>query len=536
MLKKLFKIIPNKEKIIYVNFIYIIIAIFELLSLSTLLAFVIKIFAKNSSGIIGYKFLNYESLNTIQNSTLFIALLFFAIIRFILVMYGNFIIKNYSNEVSLKLKISFLKNYFLNYSTELDKNDLLAFFINKIETFARVILDFLIRLGANIILTFAILFFIYLANPKYFFYIVLFVTIYIVLYHIIFSNFLKKLSNSYYKNFNQNISDFNDVIDNLFSIKIYGKQKLYTDKVANLIKDLNKDQLKYYLIQIFPRQFIEFVIILFLVSIYFFIGQDSQVNDVIVYMSLLFFSFIKLMPSIIFFIEFITNTRFFSQPINEILRLKKISTQKHQKKNKLSSLEKIVIKNCSLKIKKINIFSNINKNFEVGDIIGICGPSGSGKTSFVKTLLGLTTFNGKIYYDNIDLRKLNLDTLYHNISYVQQKNYLLNAKLFENITLETDFNKINLKKLKRVVESVDLNKPMKKSVKNFSGGEAQRIAIARALYFNRKIQIYDEATNAIDKFRQNKIIKEIKKQNDKLIFIVSHDPDVLKECNKIINL
>ena len=154
----------------------------------------------------------------------------------------------------------------------------------------------------------------------------------------------------------------------------------------------------------------------------------------------------------------------------------------------------------------------------------------------MKTLLGLTTFNGKIYYDNIDLRKLNLDALYQNISYVQQKNYLLNAKLFENITLETDFNKINLKKLKRVVKSVDLNKPMKNSVKNFSGGEAQRIAIARALYFNRKIQIYDEATNAIDKFRQNKIIKEIKKQNDKLIFIVSHDPDVLKECNKIINL
>ena len=74
-----------------------------------------------------------------------------------------------------------------------------------------------------------------------------------------------------------------------------------------------------------------------------------------------------------------------------------------------------------------------------------------------------------------------------------------------------------------------------KAVK-ISGGERQRIALARAFYSNKKIIILDEATNALDKKIENKIFNYLKKERDKIIIVISHDLSLQKHCNQVIKI
>ena len=74
-----------------------------------------------------------------------------------------------------------------------------------------------------------------------------------------------------------------------------------------------------------------------------------------------------------------------------------------------------------------------------------------------------------------------------------------------------------------------------KAVK-ISGGERQRIALARAFYSNKKIIILDEATNALDKKIENKIFNYLKKEKDKIIIVISHDLSLQKHCNQVIKI
>ena len=192
------------------------------------------------------------------------------------------------------------------------------------------------------------------------------------------------------------------------------------------------------------------------------------------------------------------------------------------------------------------VFKNVSYSFEKGKMYAIKGKSGSGKTTLLSLICGLEKkYLGKIYYEDKDLSKINLDK-YRNsdIGIVfQSYNLLPYLKASENILLSMDINHYKGNKKERVnelLENVGLTKEHgNRKVLRLSGGEQQRVAIARSLSYDPKIIIADEPTGNLDKDTENDILAIFEKlahKEDKCIIIVTHSENVCKKCDVIYEL
>ena len=193
------------------------------------------------------------------------------------------------------------------------------------------------------------------------------------------------------------------------------------------------------------------------------------------------------------------------------------------------------------------VLRDINLSFELGKSYAIKGKSGSGKTTLLSLISGLEKkYEGEILYNGKDLSKMDLDK-YRNsdIGIVfQSYNLLPQFTAEENIILSMDINNMKgIDKKTRAVElmeQVGLSKNLaKRRVLKLSGGEQQRIAIARSLSYNPKIIIADEPTGNLDKETESEILKifnTLAHNNNKCVIIVTHSPNVCDAVDQVYEL
>jgi ABC-type multidrug transport system fused ATPase/permease subunit len=186
---------------------------------------------------------------------------------------------------------------------------------------------------------------------------------------------------------------------------------------------------------------------------------------------------------------------------------------------------------------------------KTNDIVGLIGESGSGKTTLINILLGFSTpTQGKFLVDNKNIYN-NITNWQSLIGYTRQKSFLFNDTIEKNITLSLEnLNIEENKKISAILKVCELEKFSvgKKNINligesnnKISGGQAQRIGIARALYNNPKLLILDEATSEVDKFTENKILNNILNYYNGHITIIltTHRIEsIQKICNKIYKL
>jgi ABC-type bacteriocin/lantibiotic exporter with double-glycine peptidase domain len=210
--------------------------------------------------------------------------------------------------------------------------------------------------------------------------------------------------------------------------------------------------------------------------------------------------------------------------VNKKSEFKKIKMQKNSYFN---------ISNLSFKYQNRNdyLLKNINYKKKLPIFLGILGPSGSGKSTLIDLIMGLVKpTNGGVYINNKNVFSLGKRWM-SNISYVGQNIFLLDDSIKNNITFgEEEFDQ---ELFSKVIKVVKLDKFIKslpekefsiigENGKFVSGGQVQRIAIARALYKNKPILILDEATNSIDLNTEKKIISNIKKLNKSIFIFITH--------------
>ena len=181
-------------------------------------------------------------------------------------------------------------------------------------------------------------------------------------------------------------------------------------------------------------------------------------------------------------------------------------------------------------------------------MIGIIGQSGSGKSTLINLLMGLLTTEKKFIF--IDKNPINeiLNSWQRDIGYVPQSLNLNDESIKNNIAFGIPDHLIDEDKIKKALEFAKLDNLISSKSKGvnsrvgemgsqLSGGQMQRIAIARAVYNDPSILIFDEATSALDSVIENEIINDLKDiKNNKTIILVSHKASTLKYCNKIIEL
>lgn len=208
----------------------------------------------------------------------------------------------------------------------------------------------------------------------------------------------------------------------------------------------------------------------------------------------------------------------------------------------------IKIKNLNKSFGEKQVFTNFNCNIKDGFMTAIIGKSGSGKSTLLN-MIGLLDldYQGEILYDDVNIKKLKdnkqVEFIRNNINYLFQ-NYALidNETVEQNLLLALAYEKINkaekITKINEVLTKVDLTNFNNKKIYTLSGGEQQRIALARTILKKGNIILADEPTGNLDEINKEivlKILKELKSLG-KTIIIVTHDLSIAHECDEVIEL
>ena len=219
---------------------------------------------------------------------------------------------------------------------------------------------------------------------------------------------------------------------------------------------------------------------------------------------------------------------------------------KNENKKKLIELENIHV-DLKSSFETIRVLKGINLKIFKNESIGIIGESGAGKSTLIMCIAGLELISkGKIFFNNLPIHNLKEDdlALYRskNIGIIFQSfNLLPSMTALENVNLPIEISG-NLKNNKMAIElltAVGLKNRMFHYPHQLSGGEQQRVAIARSLISNPEILIADEPTGNLDKKNSEDVIKllfKLKKDFGSTLILVTHDTSVAKLCDRIITI
>lgn len=193
------------------------------------------------------------------------------------------------------------------------------------------------------------------------------------------------------------------------------------------------------------------------------------------------------------------------------------------------------------------VLKDINYSFKLGKTYAIKGKSGSGKSTLLSLISGLERpTTGTIYYNGDDLKNINLDKFRStNIGIIFQSfNLLPHLNAIENIILSMDISGLKIPDKEtyavELLESVGLTKEHgKRKILRLSGGEQQRVAIARSLSYNPDIIIADEPTGNLDEETENEIMKifnDLATKQNKCVIIVTHSNNVANKVDTVLEL
>ena len=222
------------------------------------------------------------------------------------------------------------------------------------------------------------------------------------------------------------------------------------------------------------------------------------------------------------------------------------SLMKNENKKKLIELENIHV-DLKSSFETINVLKGINLKIFKNESVGIIGESGAGKSTLIMCIAGLELISkGKIFFNKLPIHNLKEDdlALYRskNIGVIFQSfNLLPSMTALENVNLpiEISGNFKNNKMAMELLTAVGLKNRIFHYPHQLSGGEQQRVAIARSLISNPEILIADEPTGNLDKKNSEDVIKllfKLKKDFGSTLILVTHDTSVAKLCDRIIKI
>jgi ABC-type multidrug transport system fused ATPase/permease subunit len=441
-----------------------------------------------------------------------------------------------------------------NYDYHINKNssELASNIIQETAIFGNVFL-FISTLFTEIFLMLGVVIIIGYINPIITILLVFLISSLSIVFYKIFKKKIDELGNKRKIKEREKQKDLQEGLSSIKDIIIYQAQSFFVNRFEN--KSLNVASLaqKFSFISKLPKLWFEtFGVLIAILIIGLFKMQNYENIEILASLSILIISLIKILPSINKTINSLQYLAFAKPAINNLYE--ELMNNDYEKNNKKTNTpftfkNEIKFKNVFFKYSASSryILNDINFNVKKNEVVGIIGETGSGKSTLINLIIGLMkNTSGKIDIDNIDINNIN-DSWIKNIGYVPQTLQLIDDSILNNIAFGIEYQNIDFAKIEKILEIVQLNNfisRQKNSYNTFvgesgvkiSGGERQRIGIARALYKNPEIIIFDEATSAIDVETEKRIFTEILKLKNKTIIFITHRKSSTFICDKVFSL
>ena len=209
----------------------------------------------------------------------------------------------------------------------------------------------------------------------------------------------------------------------------------------------------------------------------------------------------------------------------------------------IEEINEITVSNLKFMYDDKVILNEINYKFEKNKSYAIVGTSGSGKTTLINLLLGkYNNYFGDIYYNNADLKNISLDSLFEIASFVEQNVFVFDDSIINNITMYSNVDEellkeaINKSGLAKLIDEKGPDYRCGENGCNLSGGEKQRISIARALVKKSQLLLLDEATSALDNETSSSITNNLLRINNTTKIMITHrlDEEILNQFDEIV--
>ena len=390
-----------------------------------------------------------------------------------------------------------------------------------------------------------------------------FYSLYVILILIFLSGLIVIITNKKFKKWGevrqQELASFlkklHEVIGSIKEVILYNKKSLSLEEVHFHSKKFADANIYRDTVIAFTGPIIEFIGILIFFSffliliIYFSLG----LSEIIVLFGVFAFACIKLLPAVISLIRSVQGIKF-NMPACDVIHKILVNFDTSYDFQETKEIKKIDLKSLhfenvsfAYKSQKKPTLNNLTFDLNKGEKIAIVGETGSGKTTLLNLISSLIfPSSGKIKINDLEQLNFSKDIRRH-IGYVSQSVYLSDNSILFNIALTNKVEENDKRKIMSILESLNLSSIYSERTNEtnsigergskLSGGQIQRIGLARALYRDPDILILDEATNAVDSQTETQILNYLfEKMKNKIVILCTHKKELLKYCNKIIEV
>lgn len=352
----------------------------------------------------------------------------------------------------------------------------------------------------------------------------------------------------------------NQSIFGIKDVKVLHKEKFFVDNFASHSIKAAALNSRYVVFNNAPRLLIETVCIgglLSYMAIAIILGQD--INELATQIMAFAVAAVRLMPSVNRINTHLTNIAYFAPSVDYVYANVDFRDYKEERRygsTKIEDKEPIIVKD-NICLNKIDyaypntdklILDQADMEIPIGKSVGIIGPSGAGKTTAVDIIMGLLDVrSGTITCGGRNVMENYASWLSH-IGYIPQTIYLTDDPIRDNIAFGINRNEIDDKRIWEVLEEAQLKEFVESLPEGLdtsvgergvriSGGQRQRLGIARALYHNPEILVFDEATSALDTETETAIMEAIDSfHGKKTLIIIAHRLRTIENCDMIFKV
>jgi ABC-type bacteriocin/lantibiotic exporter with double-glycine peptidase domain len=325
---------------------------------------------------------------------------------------------------------------------------------------------------------------------------------------------------------------------------IYNKGSFFSQRYASYQKKLNDHLASLQTVQAMPSRFIEIFAVLGLFLLILVNKYGGNTTTGIISIGAFMAAAYKIIPGITRIANISSQMRTYEFTIKDCTDTRGNAAVPYNMIKE--SVTSVTFRNVSYVHEDKAIIHALNLELANGDFAALTAVSGKGKTTVINLMLGfLEPTGGDILINGLALKAEERKKYWHDIAYIKQQTFLLHDTITRNITL--DDTEVNDERLQQAISAAGLlpfirsfregaDKVISDSGKNISGGQRQRLAIARALYKNAHIIILDEPFNELDQHSEQAVLHYLQEQaaQGKIVLLVSHHQSSLAFCNKII--